>query len=424
MRGSMQGSVATRGRFAAVCSALVLAALAIPAAASGDLIYTAPDDQSSGFFCSESQPCALVIGINLAAADDDEVLLAPGSYETSAELEVANGTTNVTIRPRDPGTRPVIVSTASPALQLSGAGTTVRGIDISHNSPSGTGLFGLASSNIRNVVSISNGDTPCQMANGLMTDTTCIATATSGRAMRVSLASGNATTTVRNATLFATGSNGTGIYASASDSDASVSLDVASTIAVGDGFDVETDTGTGGSVDVALAFSNFETRAVDAGATVTAPTSANNQTEEPIFTGFGLEQDPDSPTVDAGIVDAETGTTDVYGDRRPQGVANDIGADELFDTVAPQTRITTKPKRRTKSRRAKFKFASNEPALDFVCKFDKGIFGGGEYESCGASITLRKVKPGRHTMSVKAIDTNGNMDQTPAKYRWKVKKKG
>ena len=418
MRGSVLDSGGIRRRVGTLCSTLALAALAVPAAASGDPIYVAPEDESSGFFCSQSQPCGIAVGINLAAGDDDEVLLAPGSYETSAELEVPNGSTNVTIRPRDAGTRPVIVSTASPALQLSGAGATVEGIDISHDSPGGTGLFGLASSQINNVVSISNGDTPCQMANGRMTDTICIATGTSGRAMRVSLTGGSATTTIRNATLFATGNNGTGIYASATDSDASVSLDVASTIAVGDGFDVETETGSGGSVDVDLAASNFETRAVDAGATVTAPTNADNQTEEPIFVGFGLEQSPDSPTVDAGLVDDQTGDTDVYGDARPQGFGNDIGADELPDTVAPTTKVKKKPKRRTRSTRAKFVFVSNEPGAGFECKLDKG-----GYEKCSSPLKLKKLKPRRHRLSVRAVDTAGNVDATPAKHRWTVKPK-
>jgi len=97
MRGSFQGSGGNRGRLGALCSALTFAALAIPAAASGDPIYVAPDDQSSGFFCSESQPCALVVGINLVADDGDEVLLAPDIYETSDELEVPATAQNVTI---------------------------------------------------------------------------------------------------------------------------------------------------------------------------------------------------------------------------------------------------------------------------------------------------------------------------------------
>lgn len=337
MRGSMQGSSGTRGRLGAVFSTLALAALAVPAAASGEPIYVAPEDESSGFFCSESQPCGIAVGINLVASDDDEVLLAPGSYETSAELEVPSGVDGVTIRPRDPGTRPLIDSTADTALRLTGQNATVSGIDIAHDSGPSPALFALSSSSrLQNLFVISNGDTPCQMGGGRLTDTICIATSTSGRALRVSVgAVGTLSPIVRNATLIATGINGTGIYASGSGG--SVDLDVASSIVAGGGFDVETQAASGSPIAVSLAASNFESRAIDPGTTITEPATAGNQTEEPIFTGFGLEQDPDSPTVDAGIVDGETGTTDVYGDARPQGFGNDIGADELPDTVAPKT---------------------------------------------------------------------------------------
>ena len=419
MRGSSHGSSGIRGRLGTVCSTLVLAALAIPAAASGEAIYVAPEDESSGFFCSETQPCSIVVGINLAAGDDDEVLLAPGTYDISAELEVPAGASGVTIRPRDPGTRPVIDSTATIALQLSGGNATVSGIDLHHDNTGATGIFGLASgTRIRNVVSISNGDTPCQLSNGRITDSICLATGSAGRALRVSIGAGDVTTIVRNATLIATGFNGAGIYASGSGAAAAVSLDVASSIVAGDGTDVETDTMSGASVDVGLAASNFESAIVDPGATVTPPGTGDNQTEDPIFTGFGLEQAPGSPTVDAGLVDAETGTTDVYGDARPQGFANDIGADELPDTVAPKTRITKKPKRRTRSPRAKFAFASNEPGAAFECKLDKAPF-----EACSSPLKLKKLKPRRHKISVRAVDTAGNADTTPASYRWTVRKR-
>jgi len=418
MRGSVQDSGGVRSRLGAICSTLALAALAVPAAASGDLIYVAPEDESSGFFCSESQPCGIAVGINLVAGDDDEVLLAPGSYETSAELEVPAGSSNVTIRPRDAGTRPVIVSTANFALKLTGANATVRGIDVHHDNIASTGIFGLATSHIRNVVSISNGDTPCQMSRGTITDTICLATDSSGRALRVSVGGGAVTTVVRNATLIATGSNGTGIYATGNGTGASVSLDVASSIVAGDGFDVEAAADPGSTVDVALAASNFETRAVGAGATVTSPTTAGNQTEEPIFVGFGLEQAPDSPTVDAGLVDVETGDTDVYGDARPQGFGNDIGADELPDTVAPTTKITKKPHERTTKRSAKFAFKSNEPGAGFECKLDNG-----PYKNCSSPRKLKRLKTGRHKFAVRAIDSAGNVDATPAKHRWKIKRR-
>lgn len=403
-----------------MCSSLAVAALAVPAVASGEPVYVAPDDESSGFFCSKTQPCSAVIGINLVADDGDEVLLAPGTYETDDELEIPSGAANVTIRPRDPETRPVIDSTATTALQITGPNATVRGIDIVHDSGPSPALFALSSTaTIRNVFSISNGDTPCQISGGLLTDTICVATSAGGRALRVSVgAVGTLSPVVRNATLLATGNTGAGIYASAGGSGAAVDLDVASSIVAGGGFDVETQAPSGASIDVALAASNFESRSIDPGTTITDPAAAGNQTEEPVFVGFGLEQAPESPTVDAGLVDDETGDTDVYGDPRPQGAGNDIGADELPDTVAPGTKIKKKPKRRTRSTRAKFTFVSDEAGAGFECKLDKGAF-----EACSSPRKLKKLKPRRHTFSVRAIDTAGNVDATPAKYRWKVKKK-
>lgn len=407
-----------------VIAAVVLCA---PAAASARLIYVAPDDESAGFLCTEAQPCALAIGINGVLDDGDEVLLAPGTYETDDELEVMSADTGTTIRPRDPGTRPVIDSTANTALQLSGQDATVRGIEIRHDNPGAPGLFALAfGTRISNVISISNGDTPCQVANTRLTDTICHSTAAGGRALRISIADGVGTSIVRNATLVADSATGVGIYATASGT-ASATLDVASTIVQGPGNDVaalETDDGT---ATVTLASSNFDTRSVSGGATATPPGSGTNQTAAPIFTGPTFEQAVGSPTIDAGAVDAETGATDVYGDARPQGAANDIGADELAvavepppaaDTTPPETTITKAPKRRTKKRGAKFAFASSEPGSTFECKLDRGGF-----EACGSTLKLKKLKRRGHALQVRAIDAAGNVDATPASVKWKVKRK-
>ena len=139
----------------------------------------------------------------------------------------------MTIRPRDAGTRPVIVSTASTALQLTGPGATRRGLDLQPGQHRWHGhLRPRLRSQISNVVSISNGDTPCQMSNGRMTDTICLATAASGQGPASQPQRRNVTTVDRNATLFATGSNGTGSTRPAH-SGASVSLDVASSIVAG-----------------------------------------------------------------------------------------------------------------------------------------------------------------------------------------------
>jgi hypothetical protein len=88
------------------------------------------------------------------------------------------------------------------------------------------------------------------------------------------------------------------------------------------------------------------------------------------------------------------------------------------DTDPPETTITKKPKKASASRRAKFSFASDEPNSRFECKLDKG-----QFKSCDSPFK-KKVDLGKHRFKVRAIDAAGNVDRTPASYKWKVEKKG
>jgi hypothetical protein len=88
------------------------------------------------------------------------------------------------------------------------------------------------------------------------------------------------------------------------------------------------------------------------------------------------------------------------------------------DTDPPETTITKGPKKKTKKRKAKFKFASDEAGSTFECKLDKKSF-----QLCDPVEKL-KVKRRKHTIRVRATDDAGNTDPTPAKRKWKVKKKG
>jgi DNA-binding beta-propeller fold protein YncE len=92
-------------------------------------------------------------------------------------------------------------------------------------------------------------------------------------------------------------------------------------------------------------------------------------------------------------------------------------AEPAGDTDPPETTITKKPKKKTKKRKAKFEFASDEPGSAFQCKLDKKGF-----EPCDP-VEVLKVKRKKHTLQVRAIDAAGNVDPTPAEHRWKVKKK-
>ncbi len=84
------------------------------------------------------------------------------------------------------------------------------------------------------------------------------------------------------------------------------------------------------------------------------------------------------------------------------------------DTDPPQTRITKKPKKKLRARRVAFKFSSDEAGSKFQCKFDRKAFG-----SC-RSPKKYAVKPGKHTFQVRATDSAGNVDRSPAKYAFRV----
>ena len=86
------------------------------------------------------------------------------------------------------------------------------------------------------------------------------------------------------------------------------------------------------------------------------------------------------------------------------------------DTTAPQTTIKKGPKKVTSSRKAKFKFSASEAAT-FQCKLDKG-----KWKSCKATLKLKKVKPGKHVLQVRATDAAGNQDSSPAKWKWRVRR--
>jgi hypothetical protein len=87
------------------------------------------------------------------------------------------------------------------------------------------------------------------------------------------------------------------------------------------------------------------------------------------------------------------------------------------DTTAPETTIA-KPIKRTTDRTPKFSFTSSEAGSRFECRVDKAAFA-----ACASPFTTKKLKRGKHTFEVRAIDAAGNADQSPAKDAFKVKKK-
>jgi hypothetical protein len=90
-----------------------------------------------------------------------------------------------------------------------------------------------------------------------------------------------------------------------------------------------------------------------------------------------------------------------------------------IDTTPPNTSIAAHPPKllRTHGRRARavFRFRSSEPGSTFVCKVDRNL-----PRLCGARFA-RRYRTGPHVLRVRAQDPAGNVDPSPAVFRFRVK---
>src|SRR5215207_9127640 len=101
--------------------------LAVPGVASAGERSVSPT--GSGIECSEAMPCTLAYGV-LGAQVDDEVVLAPGTYDVSAS-PVLQPPHRIHVRGQEGAPRPVITSSAA-AQQIFFIGQPAAGTKLSH----------------------------------------------------------------------------------------------------------------------------------------------------------------------------------------------------------------------------------------------------------------------------------------------------
>jgi hypothetical protein len=91
-----------------------------------------------------------------------------------------------------------------------------------------------------------------------------------------------------------------------------------------------------------------------------------------------------------------------------------------IDGRRPQTFFRKRPPKRIRTHRkrvkAVFRFGSNERDVTFACRID-----GGFVRFCKPRLA-RRFKAGRHLISVRARDAAGNVDRSPAVYRFTVER--
>lgn len=91
----------------------------------------------------------------------------------------------------------------------------------------------------------------------------------------------------------------------------------------------------------------------------------------------------------------------------------------LVDSVAPETVINSTPQVRTNSSSATFGFAGNDSGGSGVASFQCSLDGGGVVV-CSSPQVYVGLADGSHTFTVRANDSAGNIDNTPASYTWVI----
>jgi hypothetical protein len=85
------------------------------------------------------------------------------------------------------------------------------------------------------------------------------------------------------------------------------------------------------------------------------------------------------------------------------------------DTTAPQTNIDSSPSNPSGSADAEFAFSSPDTGAGFECKLD-----GDTWAPCTSTVSHLGLGDGPHVFRVKATDTLGNTDGTPATRSWTI----
>ena len=95
----------------------------------------------------------------------------------------------------------------------------------------------------------------------------------------------------------------------------------------------------------------------------------------------------------------------------------DNGADLVFnafvDGSPPLVSLTKRPKKKTGSDRAKFKFAADEPGVSYLCSLDKAKF-----KTCSSPRKYKNLDEGGHSFRLKATDPVGN--EATTRFKWTV----
>src|SRR5207302_137555 len=86
-----------------------------------------------------------------------------------------------------------------------------------------------------------------------------------------------------------------------------------------------------------------------------------------------------------------------------------------IDNTPPDTSIDSAPAAQTGATTAGFSFSASESGASFTCSLD-----GGAWTACSSPASYSGLAVGTHTFAVRAADSFGNTDASPASATWTV----
>lgn len=382
--------------------------------------YAEPSGNGPAATCPQSNPCDVQVAVeHNSVADGDKVVLLPGNYALADPLAWY---TAIVITGLGPNARPTLTSSSAYAVAV-GSGSVLRNVELIGNNVNAmllisggavaervivhaTGTSGYAvfmgsdggtavlrDSLVTSQVPAANGWFGVLAGGGLDSPAKSVLlnthVQTYNTAVMAYAAYGQGDLRVRNS--YARSADATDLYADATNE-------------------------PGGSI-IRVDHSYFATQ--DSIAMGQVIEGAGNIGGVPLFVdpaNGNFTQLPQSPTINAGTRHAELGARDFYGDPRIGDGVPDIGLDET-DVRDPKTTLTRKPRRSSTAERVRFRFKSDERPSTFRCTLD-----GGATRACSSPFR-RTLAPGRHRFAVFAIDAFGKPDPTPAKHRFRIRRR-
>ncbi|HEX2392386.1 MAG TPA: Ig-like domain repeat protein [Solirubrobacterales bacterium] len=312
--------------------------------ASAATRFAAPGGTGPAPACTEAAPCSLFNAADSAAPQrppaGTQIILLAGTYtdaNNSQDLGLNRTISlpnDVTVRGAAGEPRPVIAASLSGGEPLTvHDGDIVSHIEIQASTPLGINLHGGTVEDI--IVRNSRNDGFACRTSGnstILRESACLTSGARGVAIGTDVGAGLSERIVlRSVTAISTGPSSLGLSFRSTGSP--LAVDAKAMIARGTDKDVRAiGSAAGGSSTINLANSDyaiFEAKGEGGGtASVTEPSVNGNVTAPPLLAADLIHELPGSPTIDKGVLDAQSGITDIDGDARESGMAPDIGADE------------------------------------------------------------------------------------------------